>query len=439
MSPRCDHQLIFSSFLRDLSCRMPAVCGSPLTLTSSPLYPTSRLQHANNANHINLTRTAPPQFSRCRPFAIQAQRTQEDKRQAVASPSTSQLMSPQESSQMQSLTERNSAVNQPFTAPIGSAFTSHSSTPFVPRFTSTRVMRSDGSEQTASGSLVRFSTSGARIIPMFSRKRAQSHVNELAGNKNSGHTTAFAREATPRAATTVSRVPMVRTAANGQNALSSVSSLNTPRVVERETMENAFEESNLGLDHTLPEMRSCQTNQSNMKGRGINGGRSQDIGEIPSLTLSQERTIESRSKNSPLTVFCESSCNGHDMDSAQCLHSSTQVSKCLPQTRPGLVITKAPTGRHRATSSTSNTTQGPVGDPASLNMEQRNMRDGNYLTMSGTLTNRLPTSVTGHVPEGVRPGLLFEPFSTSIQSSGFLARKRQVRCACSLVHVYPLN
>lgn len=413
---------------------MPAVCGTPLTLTSSPLYPTSRLQHATHANHSNLTRTAPPQFSHCRPFTIQPQRTQEATRQAGTSPSASQLISSQVSSQMQSLKECNNAVNQALTTPIPSAFTSYSSTPFVPRFTSTRVMRSEDSERTAPTSLVRPPSSGVRIIPMFSRTRVQSHVKQPTGNKNMGHTTALTRGATPRATTTASRAPLVRTTVHAaQNALSSVSSLNSPQVVERARMENAFEENNMHLDHTLPKKRSCQTHQSNMNGRGVNGGRIQGIGETPSLTLSQERTIESMSKNSPLTVFRESSFNEHDVPLARSPSISTQVSKCLPETRPGLVITQAPIGGHLATSFTSNTTQGLMGDTASVNMEQWSMRDENYSTLGGTPINRLPTSVAGpreHIQEGISPGQLFEPFSTSIQSSGVLARKRQVNYEC---------
>ncbi|XP_029186645.2 uncharacterized protein LOC114954260 [Acropora millepora] len=70
ISARCDYQLIFSSFLRDLLSRMPAVCGKPLSLTSSPVYPTNRLQHASLTKHNNLTRTA-PSMKHCIPFTVQ--------------------------------------------------------------------------------------------------------------------------------------------------------------------------------------------------------------------------------------------------------------------------------------------------------------------------------------------------------------------------------
>ena len=180
VSPRCDHQLIFNLFLRDLSTRMPAVCGTPLTFTASPLYPTSRLQHASRANHSNLTKRTPPQFNHCRPFTIQAHQTPEDSPGQVvrASPSGTQLVSSQASSQIQSLTEFNNAVIQPRTIPTGTPFPCLSSTPFVPRFSSNRAVSNSScvlDRTPASGNTVHPST-GARIIPVFSRKRVQSHV-----------------------------------------------------------------------------------------------------------------------------------------------------------------------------------------------------------------------------------------------------------------------
>ena len=394
---------------------MPAVCGAPLTLTSSPLYPTSRLQHATHANHSNLTRTAPPQFNHCRPFTIQAQRiTQDSAEQAVTSPSESQLISSQAFFQTQSR-ERSNAGNQPLTTPNASAFTSHSTTPFVPRFTSTRVTRFDDSERAAPSSLVRPSSSGARIIPMFARKRVQSHAKEPTENKNNGHTTAFTRRSAPTATTAVSRVPLVGTTIHAQNAPPSVFSLNLPQVVERERMENVFEQHNIHLEHALPERRICQTHQRNMDGRVTDGRTIHGKGESPSLTLRQGRTIELMSKNSL-------SYNGLDVPSASSPSTSTQVSKCLPQTRPGLVITQAPTVGHPAASvNTSSASQEQAGDTP--HMEQGRMRGGNHLTVSGT-----PMS-------DISPGQLFEPFSTSFQSSGVLARKRQVPCASLFVLV----
>lgn len=69
ISARCDYQLILSSFVRDLSSRMPIVCGKPLSLTSTPVYPTNRLQRASLTRHNNLTRTAAT-MNHCIPFPV---------------------------------------------------------------------------------------------------------------------------------------------------------------------------------------------------------------------------------------------------------------------------------------------------------------------------------------------------------------------------------
>ncbi|KAJ7383154.1 hypothetical protein OS493_030306 [Desmophyllum pertusum] len=395
--------------------------GTP-ALTSSPLYPTSRLQQATHANHSNLTRAAPPQFSHCRPFAIQAQHKQDSARSSPSTSSASQLISSQASSQIQPQREDNNAINQLGTTPTGTPFSYLSSTPFVPRFTSSkRAASSDDSDQTVSHNLGRPSTSGARIVPMFSRKRVQSHVKEPAGNNNSGHKTALTRVATPWATTkTVSRMPLVRHTVQTPSALSSASSLTSFQVEGRERMENAFERNNIHLGHTLPETRSCQTHESNMMGRGINGVAIQGIGENPSSNLNRVSTIESMDKDSPVIPSARSS-SPH----------STQVSKCLPQTRPGLVITQAPIRGHlSAASLTGNLTQGSaVGYTARVNMEQRRITDGNYSSLSDTPANRPPMSIAGprgYLQEGNSPGQLYKPFSGLIQSSSNLARKRQV-------------
>lgn len=67
---------------------------------------------------------------------------------------------------------------------------------------------------------------------------------------------------------------------------------------------------------------------------------------------------------------------------------------------------------------------------ASLNIERRAIRDENYLLLNGTPANRLQMSLAGpteHVREVNIPDQLFEPYPTLIQSSGDLARKRQVQ------------
>lgn len=433
MSSRCDHQLIFSSFLRDLSCRMPAICGTPLAFTSSPLYPTSRLQQATHANHSNLTRTAPPQFSHCRPFAIQ--RSQDTTRQRQISPAASQLILSQASSQIQSPRVDSNAVNQPSTTPIATPLFPRSSTPFRPRFTSNRVFRSDGPERTASGNIVSSSVSDAQIIPMLPRKREQSHVRQPVTDKNSGQTVTLTGGVAPIVTTSVSTERRVRNTVHSQKASSPVLTLNSSQTVDREKMETAFERNNVRLGHTLPEKRSCQTQESNTMGRGINRETIQNMREIPLLTLSQ-------GQKAPTRVFSEPSYSKHDITSARSPSSSTQVSKCLPQTRPGLIIRRqVPIIHNPSASLAGNATHGLLGDTASPNIEQRGQQEENHSLLNGTLTNRLPMSLassTEHVRGLNIPNQLFEPFdsTTLIQSRPDLARKRQVRCYIRICSVF---
>ena len=69
VSVRCDQKAIFKSFLEDLTLRMPSVCGAPLTLTSSTLYPTNNLHLASVSKQTNLTR-APTLSKANQPFAF---------------------------------------------------------------------------------------------------------------------------------------------------------------------------------------------------------------------------------------------------------------------------------------------------------------------------------------------------------------------------------
>ena len=424
MSPRCDHQLIFSSFLRDLSCRMPAVCGTPLTFTSFPLYPTSRLQQATHANHSNLTRTAPPQFSRCRSFAIQ--RSQNTSRQATISPAASQLMLPQESSQIQSPKVDKNAVNSTSATPIVTPLFSQSPTPFVPLFTSNRVFRSDNSERSASDNLIRPSVSGAQLIPMFSRKRMQSHVRQPVTNKNSGNTATLTRGDALQGTTSVSTQPRVHNTVYSQKPSSSVSNLSSSQILEREKVDSAFERNNARHGQILPEKRGSQTHESNTMGRGVTKETIESIGDIPLSTLCQ-------GPKSPMTIFSESSFSRRDIPSERSPSSSTQVSKCLPQTRPGLIIIRqAPIRDIPLASSAGNVAHVQVGDTASLSIEQR---DENHLLLNGTPTNRLPRSLACPM-EHVRGANIPEPFSTLIQSRPDLARKRQVHCFIRICLVF---
>ena len=391
---------------------MPAVCGTPLAFTSSPLYPTSRLQQATHANHRNLTRTAPPQFSHCRSFAIQ--HSQDTAKYAAISSSASQLILSQASSQIQSPGVDNNAVNQTSTTPIATPLFPQSSTPFVPRFTSNRVFRSSDSERPASD-IVNPPASDAQIIPMFSRKRVQSHVRQPS----------LAREVAPNATMSVSTGPRVRNTVYSQKASTPVLTLNSTQTVEREKMETAFERDNVWLGHTLHEKRSCQTQESNTMGRGIYKEKMQNMGEIPLLIFRQ-------GQKSPTAVFSESSFSRHDIPSARSPNQSTQVSKCLPQTRPGLIITRhAPISENPSASLASNIHYGRVGDTAGLDIEQRGELDEHHSLLNGTLTNGLPMTLASHTEHagGANiPGQSFEPFPTLIQSRPDLVRKRQVSC-----------
>lgn len=426
MSPRCDHQLIFSSFLRDLSCRMPAVCGTTLTFTSSPLYPTNRLQQATHAYNGNLTRTAPPQFSHCRPFCTQ--RTQKTTRQATISPAASQMKLPEESFQRQSPRVINNAANQPSTKTIATPLFSQSPTPFVPRFTSNRVFRSADSERTVSGSLVRPFVTSAQTIPIFSRKRVQSHFRQPITNKHSGHTVNLTRAATPEAATSLSIEPRVRNTVHSQKALSSVSLSipNSSQISEREKMESVFERN----IHTLPEKRSCQSQEGNTIRPRTNIELLQSIGEVPLLISSRK---------SPTEVFSESSFQSrHGTTSARSPSSSTQVSKCLPQTRPGLIITRqAPINDNPSASSVDNASSKQVGGTATLNIEQRGERNQNHLLVNDNSTNRLVMSLASPTKHARRPNIpdQFEPFCSWNQSRPDLARKREVHC---YIHTCPV-
>ena len=400
---------------------MPAVCGTPLAFISSPLYPTNRLQQATLANHSNLTRTAPPQFSHCGPFAIQ--RSQDTTRQAAISPSASQLILSQTPSQMRSPRVDNDAANPPRTTSIASSLFSPSSTPFVPRFTGNRGFRSDNSERRASGNIGSPPVSNAQVIPMFSRKRVQNHVRQPVTNKNSAQTVTLTRGVAAKATRSVSKEPRIRSIVHSREASSPVLTLNASQIVEREKIGTAFEMNNVRLGHTLPEKRSCQTQESNTMGRGINREAIQNMGESPLLTFSE-------GQKSPPTVFSESSFSKHDMPSARSPSSSTQVSKCLPQTRPGLIITRQPRIIDNPSASLpGNVNYVRVGDNASLTIEQRGQREENQLLLNGTPTNRPPMSLacsTEHIRGANNPEQVFEPLSTLIQSRPDLARKRQV-------------
>lgn len=419
MSPRCDHQLIFNTFLRDLSSRMPSVCGTALALTSSPVYPTSRLQQATHANHSNLTRTA-PQLNHCRPFTIQEQLgAQDSRRQADTPPLTTFMSSQTTTSHIQFETGNDNTdnqqrtipfVNQPRITPSNTPLFSYlsSETPFVPRFTSNRIVNSVP-EQTVSCNSNCPSTSGTRIFPTFSKNRVQTQGKQPKEN-DSGQRTVFVGASTPASTSTVSSFRCLGNSMPTQSATFSASFHPSPRIAR--LIENATHV------HSLSQQSNSQNHVNNLMGRSINPtiqGSSSDI----SSSLNQESMIESMFTNSLAEI------NRNPTATAHSAYSSTQVSKCLPQRRPGLVITQTtPISGHVAAPLSSHITQGPR--EATVNsQEQRGNRDVNYLwrhNLSDSPASRLPIPASG--PRGHTT--LVQPFLTQFQSSADLTRKRQV-------------
>ena len=314
---------------------MPSVCGTPLTLTFSPLYPTNRLQQAFHANYSNLTRTEPAQMNHCRPFTIQEQRTQDVARQANASAAESFISSQRTSSQIEFQTGSNKTVNQlkstPFVSQVTTTpstyqpSTSPSDTPifsclssetrFVPRFTSNRVVKSVNSDAERSVSCSRnWSTSTTRIIPTFSKKRVQPE-----GNK-------------PTLTAAVSQV-RVGNSLQTQNSTVWASLQPSSRIARR--IENTSQGRALSEHRVHRGSPDYVTN-----GGGINETMEYGVGDHSSNS-SLERMIE-RFTNSPTAVQRNATATAQSAD------SSTQVLKRLPQSRPGLVITQAvPTSSQR--------------------------------------------------------------------------------------------
>ena len=303
--------------MRDLSSRMPSICGTPLALTSAPLYPTCRLQQATSPNHSNLTRTA-PQMNHCRPFTVQQQPACELTRQAVSASPFSSRAAPSQIHQ----TESDGIVGRriiPSLNPTSLRATAHNSpvpsylsseTPFVPRFTSKQVVNTEHS-----GSATRNYNSpsipATRVVPTFSKKRVQSCRND----------------STKKTTTATSRVCALGKTAQSEGASSFSSSLPPPRIVRPVTVEAV---SHL---HKQSQQRSTQNHRSILMAQDIGLSESHGI----SSNFNRELTTESNLGSLPAAVHINNA-NVTYIDS-----TPVPVSKCLPQKRPGLVITQAPT------------------------------------------------------------------------------------------------
>ena len=289
---------------------MPFICGTPLALTSAPLYPTSRLQLATSANHSNLTRTA-PQMNHCRPFTVHQQPECELSRQAV---SVSPFSSRAASSQIHQ-TESDGLVSRriiPSLIPTSLRDTAHncpvpsylsSETPFVPRFTSKHVVNTEHSRSSTRNSNSP-STPATRVVPSFS-----------CGNDSKMKTT-----------TATSRVCALGKTGQSEGASSFFSSLPPPSIVRLVRVENV---SHL---HKQSQQSSTQNPRSISMGQDIGLSESHGI----SSNFNRKLTTESNLVTLPAAVHI----NNADVTCSD--STPVPVSKCLPQKRPGLVITQAP-------------------------------------------------------------------------------------------------
>lgn len=296
---------------------MPSICGTPLALTSAPLYPTCRLQQATSPNHSNLTRTA-PQMNHCRPFTVQQQPACELTRQAI---SVSPFSSRAASSEIHQ-TESDGIVSRrilPSLNPTSLRVTAHissvpsylsSETPFVPRFTGKQVVNTEHSRSSTRNSNSP-STPATRIVPTFSKKRVQSCGND----------------STKKNITATSRVCALGKTVQSEGASSFSSSQPPPSIIRPVTVEN------LSHLHKQPQQRSTQNHRSTLMTQDIGLSESHGI----SSNFNRELTTESNLASLPAAVYINNGDVTYSSDS-----SPVPVSKCLPQKRPGLVITQAP-------------------------------------------------------------------------------------------------
>ena len=294
---------------------MPSICGTPLALTSTPLYPTCRLQQATSPNHSNLTRTA-PQMNHCGPFTVQHQSACELTRQAI---SVSPFSSRAASSEIHQTAASDGIVSRriiPSFNPTSLRVTAHippvlsylsSETPFVSGFTSKHVVNTEHSRSAKCNSNSP-STPATRIVPTFSKKRVQSCGND----------------STKTTKTASSRVCALGKTVQSVGTLSS--SLPPPSVIRPVTAEN------LSHLHKQSQQRSTQNHRSILMGQDIGLSESHGI----SSNFNRELSTEPNVAILPAVVHI----NNADVTNSD--STPVPVSKCLPQKRPGLVITQAP-------------------------------------------------------------------------------------------------
>ena len=298
---------------------MPSICGTPLALTSAPLYPTCRLQQATSPNHSNLTRTA-PQMNHRRPFTVQHQSACELTRQAI---SVSPFSSRAASSEIHQTAASDGIVSRriiPSFNPTSLRVTAQispvpsylsSETPFVPRFTSKHVVHTEHSRSAKCNSnSPSSSTPATRIVPTFSKKRVQS----------------CGKDSTTKNTTATSRVCALGKNVQSEGPSSFPSSQPPTSIIRPVTVENV---SHL---HKQPQQRSTQNHRSTLMRQDIGLSESHGI----SSNFNRELTTESNLASLSAAVYI----NNADVTNSD--STPVPVSKCLPQKRPGLVITQAP-------------------------------------------------------------------------------------------------
>ena len=260
-------------------------------------------------------------MNHCRPFTVQQQPACELTRQAIsASPFSSRAAS----SEIHQTAASDGIVSRriiPSFNPTSLRVTAHispvlsylsSETPFVSGFTSKHVVNTEHSRSAKCNSNSP-STPATRIVPTFSKKRVQSCGND----------------STKTTKTASSRVCALGKTVQSVGTLSS--SLPPPSVIRPVTAENV---SHL---HKQSQQRSTQNHRSILMGQDIGLSESHGI----SSNFNRELSTEPNVAILPAVVHI----NNADVTNSD--STPVPVSKCLPQKRPGLVITQAPSTKDR--------------------------------------------------------------------------------------------
>ena len=259
-------------------------------------------------------------MNHCRPFTVQQQPACELTRQAI---SASPFSSGAASSEIHQTAASDGIVSRriiPSFNPTSLRVTAQispvpsylsSETPFAPRFTSKHVVNTEHSRSAKCNSNSP-STPATRIVPTFSKKRVQSCGND----------------STKKNTTATSRVCALGKTVQSEGASSFPSSQPPTSIIRPVTVENV---SHL---HKQSQQRSTQNHRSILMGQGIGLSESHGI----SSNFNRELTTESNLASLPAAVY---------INNGDVTYSPVPVSKCLPQKRPGLVITQAPSTKDR--------------------------------------------------------------------------------------------